>query len=97
MDKNVDHGSAIECTGAHIRLTRSPKEEEKSLYVFFCIGASFSISREILCLPYAGFFKDFLVKEPFIKHSFLLIFSLQNMQFSAAQCSADQESIRSQL
>ena len=34
MDKNVDHGSAIECTGAHIRLTKSPKEEEKSLYVF---------------------------------------------------------------
>ena len=55
MDKNVDHGSAIECTGAHIRLTKSPKEEEKSLYVFFCIGASFSIGREIRCLPYAGF------------------------------------------
>ena len=34
MDKNVDHGSAIECTGAHIRLTKSPKEEEKSLHVF---------------------------------------------------------------
>ena len=55
MDKNVDHGSAIECTGAHIRLTKSPKEEDKSLYVFFCIGASFSIGREIRCLPYAGF------------------------------------------
>ena len=34
MDKNVDHGSAIECTGAHIRLTKSPKEEEKSFYAF---------------------------------------------------------------
>ena len=56
MDKNGDHGSAIECTGAHIRLTKSPKEEEKSLYVLFCIGASISIGREIRCLPYAGFF-----------------------------------------
>ena len=36
-------------------LTKSPKEEEKSLY-FFCIGASISIGREIWCLPYAGFF-----------------------------------------
>jgi hypothetical protein len=26
------------------------------LYVFFCIGASISIGREIRCLPYAGFF-----------------------------------------
>ena len=57
MDKNVDQGSAVECTAAHPRLTKSPKEEEKSLYFFFCVGASISISigREIRCLPYAGF------------------------------------------
>ena len=34
MDKNVDLCSAVECTAAHPRLTKSPKEEEKSLYVF---------------------------------------------------------------
>ena len=51
MDKNVDQGSAVECTTAQPRLTKSPKEEEKSLYVFFCVGASISIGREIRCLP----------------------------------------------
>ena len=56
MDKNVDQGSAVECTAAHPGLTKSPEEEEISLYVFFCIGASISIGREIRCLPYAGFF-----------------------------------------
>ena len=56
MDKNVDLCSAVECTVAHPRLTKSPKEEEKSLNVFFCIGTSISIGREIWCLPYAGFF-----------------------------------------
>ena len=55
MDKNVDQGSAVECTAAHPRLTKYPEEEEKSLYVFFCVGASISIGREIRCLPYAGF------------------------------------------
>ena len=50
INKNVDLCSAVECTAAHPRLTIVPKEEEKSLYVFFCIGASISISREILCL-----------------------------------------------
>ena len=57
MDKNVDQVSAVECTAAQPRLTKSPKEEEKSLCVFFCIGASISIGREIRCLPYAGFSK----------------------------------------
>ena len=56
MDNNVDQGSAVECTAAHPRLTKSPKEEEKSLYIFFSIGASISIGREIRCLPYAGSF-----------------------------------------
>ena len=56
MDKNVDLCSPEEWTAAHPHLTKSPKEEEKSLYVFFCIGASFSIGLEIWCLPYAGFF-----------------------------------------
>ena len=60
MDKNVDQGSAVECTAAHPRLTKSPKEEEKSLYVFFCVGASISIGQEIWCLPYAGFFLEIL-------------------------------------
>ena len=55
MDKIVDQGSAVDCTAAHPRLTESPEEEEKSLYVFFCVSASFSIGREIRCLPYAGF------------------------------------------
>ena len=55
MDTNVDQGSAVECTAAQPRLTKSPKEEEKSLYDFFCIGASVSIGREIRCLPYSGF------------------------------------------
>ena len=40
MDKNLDPGSAVECTLAHICLTKSPEEEEKSTFVFFCIGAS---------------------------------------------------------
>ena len=56
MDKNVDLRSAVECTATHPRLTESPKEEEKSLYFFFCSGASISIGWEIRCLPYAGFF-----------------------------------------
>ena len=34
MDKNVDQCSAVECTAAHPRLTKSPKEEEKSMYFF---------------------------------------------------------------
>ena len=34
MDKNLDQGSAEECTAADPRLTKSPEEEEKSLYVF---------------------------------------------------------------
>ena len=55
MDKNVDQGSAVECTAAHPRLTKSPEEEEKSLYVFFSIRASISIGQEICCLPSAGF------------------------------------------
>ena len=56
MDKNVDLCSAVECTAAHPRLTKSPEEEEKPFYVFFCIGASISNGPEIRCLPYAGFF-----------------------------------------
>ena len=55
MDKNVDLCSALEFITAHPRLTKSPIEEETFLYVFFCIGASISIGREIRCLPYAGF------------------------------------------
>ena len=56
MDKNVDQCSAEECTAAHPLLTKSPKEEERPLYVFFfCISASISMGQEILCLPYAGF------------------------------------------
>ena len=34
MDKNEDQGSAVECTAAQPSLTKSPKEEEKSLCVF---------------------------------------------------------------
>ena len=56
MNTNVDQYSAVECTAAHPRLTKSPKEEEKSMFVFFCIGASISIGREIRCLPYVEFF-----------------------------------------
>ena len=56
MDKNVNLCSALEFITAHPRLTKSPKEEETFLYVFFCIGASISIGREIQCLPHAGFF-----------------------------------------
>ena len=52
MNRNVDMGSAVECTAAQPRLTKSPKEEENSLYVFFCIGASINIGQEIWCLPY---------------------------------------------
>ena len=55
MNKNVDLCSAVECTATHPRLTKSPKAEKKSFYVFSCIVASFSIGREILCLLYAGF------------------------------------------
>ena len=56
MDKNVDQGSAVEYTAAHPRLTKSPKEEEKSLHFFVCVGGSISIGRKIRSLPYAGFF-----------------------------------------
>ena len=49
--------SAVECTAAQPRITKSPKEEEKSLHVFFCVGASISIGREFRCLLYAGFSK----------------------------------------
>ena len=56
MNKNVDLCSAVECTAAHPHVNKIPQEEDKSLYVFFCIGASISIGREIGCLPYAGFF-----------------------------------------
>ena len=56
MDKNVVLCSALEFITAHPRLTKSPLEEETFLNVFFCIGASISIGREIRCLPYAGFF-----------------------------------------
>ena len=55
MDKNVDQCSVVECTAAHPRLNKSPEEEEKSMYVFFCMEASIIIGREIQCLPYAGF------------------------------------------
>ena len=34
MNKNVDLCSAVKCTAAHPRLTKSPEEEEKSLYVW---------------------------------------------------------------
>ena len=56
MDKNVDLCLAVECRAAHPRLTKSPEEKEKFLYIFFCIGASFSIGQKIRCLLYAGFF-----------------------------------------
>ena len=75
MDKNVDLCSAVKYTAAHPRLTKSPKEEEKSLYVFFCIGASISIGREIRCLPYAGFFLFFFF--PYFSSSFFLIVSVR--------------------
>ena len=60
MGKNVDQGVAVEGTATHHRFTKSPKEEEKSLYIFFCIGASISIGQEIRCLPYAFFFNTCL-------------------------------------
>ena len=34
MDKNVDQGSAVQCTAAHPRLTKSPKEEENPCMFF---------------------------------------------------------------
>ena len=68
MDKNVDQGSAVECTAAQPRLTKSPKEEEKSFYVFFCVGASISIGREIQCLPYAGFLIVRIPKSLLLSH-----------------------------
>ena len=50
----VDQGSDVECTASHPRLTKSTEKEERSMYVFFCMGASISIGQEIWCLPYAG-------------------------------------------
>ena len=38
MNKNIELCSSVECTAAHPRLTKSPKEEEKSLYVFFSVS-----------------------------------------------------------
>ena len=37
MDNNVDQGSAVECTAAHPRLTKSPEEEENP-YIFFSVS-----------------------------------------------------------
>ena len=37
MDTNVDQCSAVECTAAQHRLNKSPKVEDKSLYVFFSL------------------------------------------------------------
>ena len=34
MDKNVDQGPAVECTAAHPRLTKYPKEEENPCMFF---------------------------------------------------------------
>ena len=34
MNKNLDQGSTEDCTAADPRLTKSPEEEEKSLFVF---------------------------------------------------------------
>ena len=63
MDSNIDQCSAVECTAAQPRLTKSPKKEEKSLiFLDFFFGASFSIIWDIWCLPYAGFFLDKVVK-----------------------------------
>ena len=48
------------------RLTKSPeKRRKKSVYVFFCIGASICIGRESWCLPYAGFFLKMLANKCF--------------------------------
>ena len=37
MDKNVDQGSAVECTVGHPLLTKSPEKEENIFYVFFFV------------------------------------------------------------
>ena len=79
MDKNVDLCSALEFITAHPRLTKSPIEEERFLYVFFCIGASISIGREIRCLPYAGFFLNLILVAIITKY--------------AVQCSAVQPNV----
>ena len=60
MDKYLDQGSAVECTATQPRLTKSPEEEEKAFYIFFCIGASverFGVSR----------MRDFSVQQKHIK------------------------------
>ena len=34
MDKNIDQGSAVECTEAHHGFSKFPEVEEKSFYFF---------------------------------------------------------------
>ena len=63
MDTNLDQGSAVECTVAYPRLTKSPEEEEKSVY-FFLYRCFYYIGREIQCLPYAGFFLSTFADPP---------------------------------
>ena len=39
MDSNIDQCSAVECTAAQPRLTKSPKKEEKFFFfVFFFVS-----------------------------------------------------------
>ena len=45
MDKNVDQGSAVEFTATHPRLTKSPEEEEKSLYFSVLVLLLASVER----------------------------------------------------
>ena len=69
-------------TAAHPRLTKSPKEEKKSLYVFFYIRASISIGREIRYLPYAGAYymcllykhKNFIRNISFMQRNFRYLY-----------------------
>ena len=51
MNKIVDLCSAVECTAAHPRLTKSTEEEEKALYIFFSVSVLLLASVEKFGVP----------------------------------------------
>ena len=56
MDSNIDQCSAVECTAAQPRLTKSPKKDEQSLFLLFLFVLVLLLYIYIWFLQYAGFF-----------------------------------------
>ena len=63
-----------------VRLPRKKKDIFSAIFAllagFFCIGATIPIGREMLCLPYAEFFYDYMqyhMKQKCIADMFILV------------------------